>query len=197
MSMTTLPSEPSAPIDPLTGFISGHSSAYCRGDSFFDLDVDNTEPFSLATSGLFDLFNDALIGNVIDHESAKNIASFLASHHQSRSTTPLDVSAGLLETNGVQGIDGTVMYPVLEWSEQTPQGHERVTAVFKASPHSISLVIRSGAHLFQGYPQTRYQWFCWDSDDIKDILFAGGEELGLLPTFESPHPGRLVLFYTL
>jgi hypothetical protein len=96
----------------------------------------------------------------------------------------------------VQGIDGTVMYPVLEWSEQTPQGHERVTAVFKVSPHSISLVIRSGAHLFQGYPQTQYQWFCWDSDDIKDILFAGGEELGLLPTFESPRPGRLVLFYT-
>ena len=149
---------------------------------------------------LFKLFTDALTtGNVIAKDRAVNIAHLLASHHLLRGSTPLDVRARLLETDAVQGIDRNAMYLIIQWVEQSQSGRQPVTAVIKVTfvrldLDRLSLVIHYGEDLFQ--KQSQYQWLSWlDPDDIKDILIAGGQELGLLPTSEYPRNRQLILVY--
>ena len=147
-------------------------------------------------AGRVRVFTDPLInGNVIDREKALDIAWLLASHHVSQGSTPLDVHAKLLEADLVQGIDRNAMYPVIQWVEQHQQERTSVTTVIKATTNRISLVIHYGEDLFQDFPrrsQSRYQWLSWrDQDDIKDILLAGGQDLGLLPT--TGHRGRQLI----
>src|SRR5437762_743540 len=61
-------------------------------------------PFLMAE--LTSVFNNPLIDeNIIERALADNIARFLASHHLSQGSTPLNVRARLLQTDLVQSID--------------------------------------------------------------------------------------------
>ena len=151
-------------------------------------------------------FTDALsVGNVVAQPDAVQIVHLLASLHLVQGSTPLDVRARLLDTDAVQGIDRNAMYIHTQWTEESDQGGQQpVNAVLKVTLHTVqsvrmSLVIHYGQGMFQKSPmtaQSRFRWLAWlNPGDIKDILIAGGRELGLLPTTEYIRNHRLILSY--
>ena len=197
---TTQPSEVSGPTDvPLT-FIP-YPTSHNRSDLTSDASsFDNADPNSFAMAGKVRVFTDPLInGNLIGPKGALDISWLLASHHISQGSTPFNVRARLLDTEILEGIDRNAMYLVIQWAEQTQQAGMPVIAVIKASANRISLVIHYGEELFQEYPrrvQSRFQWFSWKQpDDIKDILVAGCQELGLRPTAGCPRGRQLILVH--
>ena len=160
--------------------------------------MNSTPPLSEAIATLFTLFKDPLVNeSFIDDDRCVAIAGFLASHyshHVSQGYTPLEVRVKLLATDNIHDIERNAIYAVLQWTQQNRENSIPVVAVIKFALHGISLVIHFGGGLFQGSTQSRIQWFCWKEEhDIKDILIAGGQDLGLIPTTDSDQEGRRLI----
>lgn len=122
---------------------------------------------------------------VINQGYAKRIAQFFGAHLAVHGSDVGDPKVRLLDIDGITGIDGTAMYLLFRW----PNGLVTSAAVVKVS-HSthidpnLNIVIRSAPNVGTADGQTRIEWFLWrptiDSDPVKDILIAGGKELGLV-----------------
>jgi len=189
---TTQPFETSIPVDPLSSI----------EFSSFSTRIDNSNPLSSTVAGIFASFK-APLNHIIHQDGANKIASFLAFHYLWANVTLLDIRARLLDSNG-QGIERNAMYVAIEWVEQTQQEGKRVAAVVKITKFDLfffSLVLCYRSTHPQPDPrraQSRYQWFAWEneeSDDLRDILIAGQQELGLLSTMESTRNREVILWW--
>lgn len=138
------------------------------------------------------MFSKPLSETGINDEFAYKTSYMLATQHISHGSTPTNVSARLLEINSLRNIDRTAMYLIVQWGEKVELEDRPVAAVLKVTSNRTTIVM----HYAQEALQSEYRWFCWRCPgDIKDILIAGGQELGLPPTNQESQRSRVVLFY--